>query len=141
MFLAVRSLVHLDLVKMVGPILAMIDGEDKVGLGEGGGDQDAVRLSVVVAKQNSHTANSIFRILQCKTTQVDLIQLFILLHEIYQSSGFLDQLLLFLAPPGSYQAPLLSSIIISWSVPVSQENLLLWKPYSISVAPFMLFPL
>ena len=38
MFLAVRSLVHLDLVKMVGPILAMIDGEDKVGLGNGGGE-------------------------------------------------------------------------------------------------------
>ena len=44
MFLAVRSLVHLDLVKMVGPILAMIDGEDKVGLGEGGGEQDCSQI-------------------------------------------------------------------------------------------------
>ena len=62
----------------------MIDGEDKMGL-EGGETKTAVRLSVVVAKQNSH---SIFIILQCKTTQVDLIQLFIRLHEIYQSTGF-----------------------------------------------------
>ena len=46
MFLAVRSLVHLDLVKMVGPILAMIDGEDKVGLEEGveRGDQDCSQI-------------------------------------------------------------------------------------------------